>query len=498
VNGIIKNEKGEVLSFVNIGIKSKNVGTCSSAEGTFSIQIPKGLEKDSLSFHLMGYDEIMIPISQLATAQSTNIILKSISLDLNPITVTSKKPVEKKFGITKYKPVMHFTDGSIQQNDIFEIAQVIHLPEYPAKITSLNLFIYEARKDSAVFRLNFYEILDGKPAHKLNVKEILQKKAIEPGWLSFDIKNESLYLKDDVAVGIEFVPSGKGSIRYEVKVGGTTKSFVRTSSLGEWQIPPHHYRIYATALVSSETKRNPHEDEELESTPSKVIYSNYTNDSAYIFVSVPKDYNKKSKTLYPTVYLLDANVYFDFLKGNTENIIVGIGYKNAFLADSLRQRDYTYPAAAEGDSLTVSGGGLNYLKSIEKELIPYIEEHYPADPTRRTLMGHSLGGYFTLFALGYRWKDSAMFNTYIAASPSLNLSQNYLIEQFKHLKGHPAKPASLLITAGSEENLDELPILNDLLKGTSIKTQCIIFPKVDHMETAVRTFKTALSSQSSR
>lgn len=494
LNGIVTGEKGEALSFVNIGIKGKNVGTCSSVQGAFSIAIPKSLEEDTLSFSLLNYENLKIPISRLLHSPTNNIKLISRPVNLNSVTVTAKKLVEKKFGITKYKPVMHFTDGSLQQNDVFEIAQVIHLPKDPSKITSVNLFINESRSDSGIFRINFYPLEDGIPAKKLNIKDILQKKAIQAGWLNFDIKNEDLYLTGDVAVSIEFIPSGKGSIKYEVKVGGTTSSFVRTSSLGEWHVPPHHYRLYVTALVSDQKSISVQDNEERESAPSKVIYSKNINDSICIFVSVPKNYTKESKTRYPVVYLLDANVYFDFLKGNPENIIVGIGYKNAFLADSLRQRDYTYPVAAKIDSLSVSGGGLMFLKFIENELLPYIDDYYRTDSAKRILMGHSLGGYFTLFALNYRWKNTGKFNTYIAASPSLDFCQDYLLGQFKGLKEFPAPSVNLMVTAGSEENLKGLPILNDLLKGTSIKANTVIFPKMDHMATAIPTFKAALSN----
>ena len=119
---------------------------------------------------------------------------------------------------------MHFVDASIQQNDIFEIAQVIRLPRSFSKITSVNLYINERRKDSATFRINFYQFINGKPGKKLNGREFLFRKQIKEGWLNFDLKNESIYLKGDVAIAIEFIPSGKGSIKYEVKVGGTTKS----------------------------------------------------------------------------------------------------------------------------------------------------------------------------------------------------------------------------------------------------------------------------------
>jgi predicted alpha/beta superfamily hydrolase len=492
LSGKVENEKGEALSFVNIGIKGKNIGACASEDGLFTITIPQNLEKDSLSFALLGYEEFNIAIPNLITAHHNKIALKSKTIYLKDIPITAQKLVEKKIGISKYKPAFHIIDASIQQKDIFEIAQVLRLPKSACKITSLNIFINESRKDSGVFRINFYELSDDKPYKKLNSSDIVFTKPINEGWLSFDLKDKNIYLKGDVVASIEFISSGQGSIKYEVKVGGTSKSFVRTSSFGKWNVPPHHYRLYATALVSDEKSDSKNDDEDHESAPKTILYSTNVRDSMYIFVSLPKNYNKESKTRYPTVYLLDANVYFDFLKDNTENIIVGIGYKNAYFADSLREKDYTYPKANKSDSMKLSGGGMLFLKFIEEELIPFIDGHYLTDSTQRTLMGHSLGGYFTLFALSQNWNHPSRFNNYISASPSLDYAQGYLMEQFKELKEYPTGSKTLFLTAGADEDLKELPLLVNTLKNTSVKVKSVVFPKMGHMETAVSTFKVAL------
>ena len=61
---------------------------------------------------------------------------------------------------------------------------------------------------------------------------------------------------------------------------------------------------------------------------------------------------------------------------------------------------------------------LAFLDFIENELIPYVEANYPVTQFR-TLIGHSYGGLFTLFALAER---PALFNYYLAIDPSMNWS----------------------------------------------------------------------------
>jgi predicted alpha/beta superfamily hydrolase len=410
--------------------------------------------------------------------------------NLDEVEVSAPRLIERKFGITKYNPVLHFVDASIQQTNLFEIAQVIRLPKSPSKITSVNFVINEPRKDSGIFRINFYRLENELPAEKLQSINIVQTKAIKEGWLRFDLYDKNIYLKGDVVVGIEFITSGKGDIKYEVKVGGKSKSYVRTG-VSEWQIPPHHYRLFVTALVSD--KKNVADDDEIESSPTVSMFSQNVKDSFSVFISTPRNYTKNKK--YPVVYLLDANVYFDLLKDHSENILVGIGYKNAFIADSLRDRDYTFPKATANDSLHLSGGAPQFLKFIEQELIPYVDGRYSTDTANRTLMGHSLGGYFTLYALSARWQTKNYFQNYVAPSPSLQYANDYLVEEFRKLKEKTTSSRTLFITAGSEENLSQLPMLLDVLKKTSLNVKSMIFPHMAHMETAVVTFRRAIKNK---
>lgn len=107
-------------------------------------------------------------------------------------------------------------------------------------------------------------------------------------------------------------------------------------------------------------------------------------------------------------------------------------------------------------------------------------------------MGHSLGGYFTLFALSCEWPAQPFFSRFVAASPSLEYAEGYLPVRFRLLSRQPAVSRSLLITAGEEEHLKELPDLLEYLKKSPLNIQSEVFPKMNHMETAVITFRKAL------
>lgn len=509
---VVDADNREALPFVNIGIKNKNIGTSSLPDGTFSITIPTQNENDTLILSMVGYSGLYIPIKNIVSSNQRTFQLKMRPIEMKSVVVTASKLVEHKFGIKNNGAIIHFTDVSTNQNDIFEIAQLIKLDTTISKITSVNLHINESRKDSGTFRINFYSYDGNRPTERIFEKSIVQTKRIQEGWLKFDLTKYKVYLKGSFVVAIEFIPTKKKNnpIYYEVKLGGSSKSFVRTSSQGEWNVPPHHYRLFVTALVSDKKSKLYQEElEEKESIPTTTLFSESVKDSFSIFISLPKDYAKKRNQNFPVIYLLDANVYFDIVadamkEHNSNAILVGIGYKDFAMMDSLRNRDYTFPKALPQDSFRISGGADKYLSFIKSDLFPYIDKTYQTDTSNRTLMGHSLGGYFALFVLEQEMrKKSNSFKNYVAASPSLQYCNNYLIKQFENIS-YSEYTKILFLTFGAKEDvedgtdtegIDNFNSLIQILSSAKFKNVTLkdeVFSSFGHMETAIPTFTKSL------
>ena len=463
ITGVVYDAESKApLSYVNIGIRNKNIGTVSRANGTFSIEIPAQNEEDTLTFSMVGYLEMNAVIKNIIAANQKSFLLAVKATELSTVTVTARALTEKKFGIKNDKALIHFTDGSTNQNDIFEIAQLIRFGTTRSKITSVNLLINQSRKDSATFRINFYRFNGSEPAERIVEKSIVQTVQIDKGWLKFHLSDSNIYMQGNFVAAIEFIPTIQQSnpISYEVKLGGPAKSFVRSSSQGLWRRPPHHYRMYITAMVES-TKNNKRRkaapDDDMETLPVAELFSTSVKDSFSIFVNLPGNYNAKRKRNFSVVYLLDGNAYFDAVaeeigKQKKDAILVGIGYKNAFLMDSLRNRDYTFPQAAPRDSFPISGGADRFLAFIKTELAPFIDKTYRTDTADRSLMGHSLGGYFTLFAMQQGLSDgNNLFKRYVAASPSLHYGDQYLIKALQNATPANTNPQTLILTIGENE-----------------------------------------------
>jgi len=497
VSGLSRNP----LAYVNIGIKGKNTGTVSKEDGSFSIIIPSGLYNDSLTFSLVGYHEFSISIKD--TDHEVNVILEKKASPLKEVVIRGEKWIERKYGIKK-RGLIHFTDGIFKKDDSFEIGQVISLGNTPVQITSLNLYIHSTRPDSAYFRINFYKYNkeENTPEGRVFEKEILQRHPVQEGWLKFDLSDFDILLKGEVLAAVEFIPDHAEQIIYEVKLGGASKSFFRKTSLGQWTRPPHHYCLHATVLTH---KNAPQDTDDEETLPAFSLKSSYSTEPFSFFVKLPKNYAKNKKQTWPVVYLLDGNAYFDPVavsseqlvkkrKISKEPIIVGIGYENAYFMDSLRNRDYTFPSAPPEDSFTVSGQGDKFYHFITSEVVKYIDGNYRTDTSSRTLMGHSFGGYFVLYAIHRQMNSTRVFKNFVAASPSISYHDYYIIKKMKTDRSTSMSDVRLYMTVGELEGGASMPFtgLSEIIKTKGVRVQLEILKNQEHMGTAIQTFENGI------
>lgn len=159
--------------------------------------------------------------------------------------------------------------------------------------------------------------------------------------------------------------------------------------------------LLSVALWSCQSKTNPVSHLAANTTPG-AVYSKAVKDSLYIQTQLPLAYGDSSTKRYPVAVVLDANFHFPMLVASVHQyekagllpplILVGVGYKSFAAMDSLRARDYLYPAALPADELKAPGGGESFRQFLSRELLPMIDSTYRTTTQNRTLLGHSFGG----------------------------------------------------------------------------------------------------------
>ena len=215
-------------------------------------------------------------------------------------------------------------------------------------------------------------------------------------------------------------------------------------------------------------------------------------------IYLPDGYDPKDSIKYPVVYLLDGSADEDFIH------IVGLYQFNTFewinrvpksiivgIATVDRRRDLTFPTTIKTDQVryNTSGHSDNFIRFIEKELQPYIQNKYKTT-SDKTIIGQSLGG---LFAAEVLLKKPTLFNKYIIVSPSLWWDNGSLLNVNSEIVNDSFKqPTDVYIGVGKEGlTPTEIPrvmevdanLLYEKIKSTkskSVNVQFDYLPEEDH------------------
>jgi len=196
---------------------------------------------------------------------------------------------------------------------------------------------------------------------------------------------------------------------------------------------------------------------EIKNTEVRTLRSKAVGREYSINIFFPKDYDKESRR-YPAVYVLDAEHNFGCVayiarrliknKDIPKVLLIGIAYDTDY--DDFyekRFRDSTPESRIHGHN---SGGAEQFTQFIEKELIPFVDQNYRTIPDERTILGHSITGFYCVYVL-FRHPD--LFNRYIIISPSVWFSDGVIFEyEEEFFLNHKDMDASVYLSAGEDES----------------------------------------------
>lgn len=167
---------------------------------------------------------------------------------------------------------------------------------------------------------------------------------------------------------------------------------------------------------------------------------------------------------WPSIFLLDAGGCFGTCveamrrmsrrqdaTGVRPAVIIGLspaaGASPAQGGDAVarRRRDFTSPPGDGRPSPDDAGGAAAFLTFVQEVVMPLAASRVPLDAGERTLFGHSLAGYFTLWALAHR---PEIFRAYAAISPSIWWDRDGLLAALSRMEGRDRR---LFMAAGEWE-----------------------------------------------
>jgi uncharacterized protein len=173
-----------------------------------------------------------------------------------------------------------------------------------------------------------------------------------------------------------------------------------------------------------------------------------------IKVAIPSNYNPGIEK-YATIYVLDGKQIFGFVANRCKEISDNYALKNVLVVSigygKDRSIDYTPTKVS-----SVTGGAPQFLKFIETQLIPKMEQDYQADTARgsRVILGHSYGGLFGAYAFSV---NNKVFGNYIMLSPSLWFDNYVPLQMEKDIRANNKNNKQLVFMGiGENEERDRM------------------------------------------
>lgn len=242
---------------------------------------------------------------------------------------------------------------------------------------------------------------------------------------------------------------------------------------------------------------------QIHTTDTWLLKSENTGQEYRISVSLPVSYDHELEKTYPTVYMVDGNVFYEMVTGAArlmamsglipEVIIVSVGYpidslygddwlqffvrrskdltsvvderyeefvsslvndpRRARTATSKKKEFEELGRSDINDPVTAveTGHAEPFRKLVTEELPPLVEERYRVDPHDKTLLGDSTGGHFALYSL---FTEPGSFQRYVVGSPTLGYGDRALFKlESAYAEAHQELTARLFLGIGDQEEL---------------------------------------------
>jgi len=196
---------------------------------------------------------------------------------------------------------------------------------------------------------------------------------------------------------------------------------------------------------------------EIRDTEMRFLKSKHVDQTYEIDISLPKGYEQETAR-YPVLYVLDAEYNFGCVayivrrlikNGDIPKIlVVGVAYNTTEDDFYLqRERDCTPPSEIHGAR---AGGAENFIRFFEEELIPTIDRDYRTIPGDRTIVGHSIGGFFGTYVL---FTHPDLFGKYLIVSPSLWYSRDVIFQYEREFaERNKTLIAAVFLSTGKDES----------------------------------------------
>ncbi|HAL81890.1 MAG TPA: hypothetical protein DCO83_06370 [Mucilaginibacter sp.] len=236
---VIDTGSNKPIPYVSIGIISKARGTVSDINGEYKISLDaKIADDDTLRFSCIGYqtrDFLVGELRKKYLGMRLDIGLTKSVKELKQVVINAKRANVKILGYPTTSKLLGVGFGA---NSIGSQGGVrLTVKHQNTNLESLSFFIIQNSFESLTFRVNIYEMVDGKPGNNiLNDNIIVKVGDKQSGKITVDLSSYNIYVSKDVLIALEWIgakPATSGTLDVAAVVFGST--YFRQASQYLWK-----------------------------------------------------------------------------------------------------------------------------------------------------------------------------------------------------------------------------------------------------------------------
>lgn len=228
--------------YAHVGIVGRNVGTITNERGLFRLSAKSIRNGDTLRVTMLGYDPLDHVIPQgLSDIDTLRFEIHPRSYDLPTVTFFPKGK-QQQIGATETDLLSDvWGAGGLANGE--ELGRIFRVPSgRTVRIDTGYLHLRRNHDDSLLFRLNIYQLEDGKPGRPLLHEDVrfwvsAGHNEAEDGWVTVPLVHEQLILEKDFVLTIEFLRRWEGFGFQPIFVSlaqGREPALIRQSSQAPW------------------------------------------------------------------------------------------------------------------------------------------------------------------------------------------------------------------------------------------------------------------------
>jgi hypothetical protein len=240
------------IAYASVGVMEESTGTISDEKGSFQLRLSPTEGEKIVRISAIGYEAREIKAKDLLAAfdnqRSVTIYLVSRPVQLAEVKVDGSKWKSKELGGTlgpnsKFAHSFIITPRPITANLGREIGIHINNGQKLSLLSKLNFCLKSNKYEFVKFRLNVYDIKNGKPNQNILPQPIyVTVKNRKTGWMQVDLEPYNLYLAHDFIISLEWIDAlpKTHSLSLSLPAGmpGLQTTFHKDASQSKWQKIP--------------------------------------------------------------------------------------------------------------------------------------------------------------------------------------------------------------------------------------------------------------------